>query len=61
MSLIRDALLQVVKIYRSRGFVPRTALMDREFAPVSNDLLSMGMRLNMAAANEHVPKIKRQI
>jgi len=35
--------------------------MDGEFTPLSEDLLSMGMRLNMAAANEHVPKVERQI
>jgi len=60
-SLICDALLWVVKIYQFHGFVPHTALMDGEFAPLSNDLHSMGMRLNIAAANEHVPKIERQI
>jgi len=35
--------------------------MDGEFAPLAEDLLSMGIALNMTAANEHVPKVERQI
>lgn len=35
--------------------------MDGEFAPMRNDLAGMGIKLNMASANEHVPMIERQI
>jgi hypothetical protein len=36
-------------------------LMDGEFVPLRNELSSNGIVLNTTAANEHVPKIERQI
>ncbi len=35
--------------------------MDREFVPMKHELASAGIMLNTTAANEHVPKIERQI
>jgi len=48
-------------IHAARGFVPKIAIMDGEFASVKQDVLKLQMQLNTTAANEHVPKIERQI
>jgi hypothetical protein len=36
-------------------------IMDGEFVPLKHDLAIAGIVLNTTAANEHVPKIERQI
>ena len=58
---ILTASTHVQAVYEARGFKIATMLMDREFVPMKHDLASAGIQLNTTAANEHVPKIERQI
>jgi hypothetical protein len=51
----------VQAVYVARGFHVKSILMDGEFLPLKYDLSSVGIILNTSAANEHVPKIERQI
>jgi hypothetical protein len=55
------SLLKIISLYKARGFVPSTALMDREFECLHLELLTHGVNLNTTAASEHVPDIERQI
>jgi hypothetical protein len=48
-------------LYTARGFTVKSMLMDGEFVPLKHDLSMAGIILNTTAANEHVPKIERQI
>ena len=48
-------------LYTARGFHVKFMLMDGEFVPLKHDLSTAGIVLNTTAANEHVPKIERQI
>jgi hypothetical protein len=59
-NLIRS-LLKIIKLYKARGFDPRTALMDREFECLCFELLGHGVNLNTTAANAHIPDIERHI
>ena len=54
ICLVRD-------IYAARGFEVKYMLMDGEFVPMKHDLASAGIVLNTTTANEHVPRIERQI
>jgi hypothetical protein len=45
----------------ARGFQVKCLLMDGEFVPLKHELASRGIALNTTSANEHVPKIERQI
>jgi hypothetical protein len=54
-----NSLKKVFDIYTQRGFTLRTALMDREFECLRDDI--RGVTLNTTAASEHVPNIERQI
>jgi hypothetical protein len=54
-------LFKNISLYKTRGFNPSTALMDREFECLRLELLSHGVNLNTTAASEHVPDIERQI
>jgi hypothetical protein len=51
----------VQAVYTVRGFRIKSMLMDGEFVPLKHNLASAGIALNTTAANEHVPKIERQI
>jgi hypothetical protein len=59
-NLIKS-LLKIVKLYKSRGFEPRTTLMDRECECLRIELLGHGVNLNTTAASECVPDIERHI
>jgi hypothetical protein len=59
-NLIKS-LLKIVKLYKARGFEPRTALMDREFECLRVESLGHGVNLNTTADSEHVPDIERHI
>jgi hypothetical protein len=50
---------KVFEIYNQRGFNIQTALMDREFECLRDDI--RGVVLNTTATSEHVPEIERQI
>jgi hypothetical protein len=51
----------VQAIYTARVFTVKSMLMDGEFVPLQHDLSVAGIVINTTAANEHVPKIERQI
>ena len=54
-------LLQILKLYRSRGFIITDMFVDNEF---NHDTIRMGVlpiSLNIFSAGEHVPKIKKTI
>ena len=51
----------VQALYAARGFSVKYMLMDGEFVPIKHELASAGIILNTTSANEHVPKIERQI
>jgi hypothetical protein len=55
------SLLKIISLYKTRGFTPSTALMDREFECLRLELLTHGVNINTTAASEHVPDIERQI
>jgi hypothetical protein len=55
------SLLKIISLYKSRGFAPSTALMDREFECLRLELLTHVVNLNTTAASKHVPDIERQI
>ena len=61
LSTILKGLKKVLAIYSNRGFTMKCALMDGQFEPLHEDLMSLGIDLNMMAANEHVPLIEQQI
>jgi hypothetical protein len=48
-------------LYTARGFHVKYMLMDGEFVPLNVELSLSGIVLNTTTANEHVPKIERQI
>ena len=54
-------LKKVAAIYSNRGFTLKHALMDGQFEPLHEDLMSLGINLNMMAANKHIPLIEQQI
>ena len=47
--------------YAASDFKIKVMIMDGEFVPLKHDLAIAGIVLNATAANEHVPKIERQI
>jgi len=49
----------ILGVYRQRGFRVRHALMDGQFEPLRGDLAAMGVELNTASNDEHVPEIER--
>jgi hypothetical protein len=51
----------VQSIYTAHGFTVKFMLMDGALVPLRHDLSVAGIVLNTTAANEHVPKIERQI
>ena len=60
-STIMKGLKKVSAIYSNRGFILKHALMDGQFEPLCEDLMSLGIDLNVMAANKHVPLIEQQI
>ena len=55
---IYGAILLVCKIYGNRGFTVKVVNGDNEFACLKEDLLAIGITLNIATANEHCPFIE---
>jgi hypothetical protein len=56
---LANSLKRVFEIYNKRGFNIQTALMDREFECLRDDI--RGVILNTTATSEHVPEIERKI
>jgi hypothetical protein len=54
-----NSLKKVFEIYTQRGFTIQTALMDKEFEFIRDDL--HGITLNTNVAREHVPETERHI
>ncbi len=52
-------IVRVMDLYSCGGFQVRTVLMDNEFEKLQN--LVPVLAVNMTAAKEHVPKVKRRI
>ena len=49
------------QVYLQRGFRIRNAFMDGQFEPLRGNLAELGIVLNTASNDEHVPEIERQI
>ena len=49
------------QVYVQRGFRIRNAFMDGQFEPLRGNLAELGIVLNTASNDEHVPEIERQI
>ena len=56
-----SAIVQVYKVYKTRGFNIDTVLMDGQFEVLRGDMADLGMSLNVTSNNEHVPEIERYI
>ena len=52
---------QIVWAYNARGFHVTTILADGAFECIRNNLAEMGISLNIASRNEHVPEVKMYI
>jgi Reverse transcriptase (RNA-dependent DNA polymerase)/Zinc knuckle len=60
-STIMKSVTEVIRIYKKRGFVVDMVLMDGEFECLRGNLLDIGVELNTASRDEHVPQIERYI
>jgi len=56
-TTIMTSIQQVVRAYHARGFKVRNILGDGGFECVRNCLADMGITLNIASRNEHVPEV----
>jgi len=52
---------QLVQVYQTRGFKIQAILTDGQFQHIQQIIEQIGIRLNICAANEHVPEIERYI
>ena len=60
-ATILNGIRAIHQIYLQRGFHIRNAFMDGQFEPLRGHLAEMGIILNTASNDEHVPEIERQI
>ena len=60
-TTIFNGLRAIHQIYLQRGFRIRHAFMDGQFEPLRGRLAELGIVLNTASNDEHVPEIERQI
>jgi hypothetical protein len=58
---LKSALRHVLSVYKKRGFVVTTILMDGQFEPLHGDLANLQLTLNTVSNDEHVPKVERHI
>ena len=58
---IMTSIQQVVSAYHARGFKVCNILVDGGFDCVGNNLADMGITLNVASRNEHIPEVERYI
>jgi hypothetical protein len=58
---ILQAFKNVNAIYNNRGFRITIGHTDNEFEPMRGDFLDLGVELNVASNDEHVPEIQRYI
>jgi len=52
---------QLIQAYQARGFKIQPILADRQFQHIQQIIGQKGIKLNICAANEHVPEIERYI
>jgi hypothetical protein len=48
----------VLSIYRKRGFIVKTVLMDGQFEPLRGDLADLQLKLNTVSNDERVPEVE---
>ena len=60
-STILKGLAKVCAIYAKQGFKVKCTLMDGKFKPLQDNLMELGINLNVTAANKHVLHVERQI
>ena len=60
-ATIFNGIRAIHQIYLQRGFQIQNAFMDGQFEPLRGNLAELGITLNTASNDEHVPKIERQI
>jgi len=58
---VGKALVNVIKMYRQRGFHVKTCNGDGEFQPLRGILADATSQLNITAEDEHVPEVERYI
>ena len=59
--MIFNGIHAIHQIYLQRGFQIRNAFMDGQFEPLRGNLAELGILLNTAYNDKHVPEIERQI
>ena len=60
-ATIFNGIRAIHQIYLQRGLQIRNAFMDGQFEPLRGNLAELGIILNTASNDEHVPEIERQI
>ena len=60
-TTIFNGIRAIHQVYLQRGFRIRNAFMDGQFEPLRGNLAELGILLNTASNDEHVPEIERQI
>ena len=60
-ATIVKAIEQVKQVYNMRGFKVETMLADGQFETTRGNIADMGIVLNTASPEEHVPEVERQI
>jgi len=58
---LMKSIQQIMWAYHARGFHVTTILADRGFECIRNSLAEMGISLNTASRNKHVPEVERYI
>ena len=60
-TTIFNGMRAIHQVYLQHGFKIRDAFMDGQFEPLRGNLAELGILLNTASNDEHVPEIERQI
>ena len=60
-TTIFNGIQAIHQIYLQHGFQIQNAFMDGQFEPLRGNLAKLGIILNTASNDEHVPEIERQI
>jgi hypothetical protein len=61
MDTIQKSITAVVNVYKQRDFNITHILLDGEFEPLRGNLAAMGIQMNLATHDEHVPEAERFI
>ena len=60
-TTIVNGIQAIHQVYLHCGFRIRNAFMDGQFEPLRGNLAELGILLNTASNEEHVPEIERKI